>query len=367
MRIAILTQPLRANYGGALQNFALQQILVKLGHTPVTIEKDPIQYISKARLFFDLPKRLVSKYILRRRKYILNEQKHNEFIATTSQTLRPFIDKYIKRQFVNNFKDIDYHDYDAFIVGSDQVWRPVYNWGIIDKMFLSFIPHNDHVKRIAYAASFGTSEWEYSEAQTNECKALIANFDAVSTREVDGVDLCKKYFNRNDAITVLDPTMLLEKSEYEALCNDIPIQKDKTLFAYILDVDNATKAFLEKAAAEKGLTLKLISADDNCTLSVEEWLAMFRDAECVITDSFHGTVYSIIFNQDFYSICNKSRGNARFLSLLSQFDLQERLFNDIAHIKFGQNDIAWLRINKMKELLQDKSIKFLIDNLIANG
>ncbi len=363
MKIAILTQPLRANYGGVLQNYALQQVLIKLGHEPITIEKDPYLHISKLKLFLELPKRTFTKYILKKRKYIFNEKQHNNYIRQLSHILKPFISKYINRRFVNNWSSIDYTLYDAFIVGSDQVWRPLYNWGILDKMFLSFIPQSTNVKRIAYAVSFGTSEWEYDNEQTKQFANLIQQFDAVSTREIDGVDLCRKYLNRADAVTVLDPTLLLEKEDYLNPCKDIPTENDNILFAYILDKDYNTKNQLEKIAKEKGLKLKLVSADSDCTLSVEEWLAMFRDAKMVITDSFHGTVFSIIFNKEFYSICNTSRGNSRFNSLLSQFKLQDRLFNDVKSINLNSNQINWININNIKSTLLNKSICFLTNNL----
>ena len=362
MKIAILTQPLRANYGGVLQNYALQQILIKLGHEPITIEKDPYLHISKLKLFLELPKRIFTKCILKKRKYIFNEKQHNNYIRQLSHILKPFISKHINRRFVDNWSSIDYTLYDAFIVGSDQVWRPIYNSNCLDKMFLSFIPQSTNVKRIAYAASFGTSEWEYDNEQTKQFANLIQQFDAVSTREIDGVDLCRKHLNRADVVRVLDPTIFLAKEDYALLCKCVPTTED-LLFAYILDIEHNTKSLLDKIAKEKNLKLKLVSADSDCTLSIEEWLAMFRDAKMVITDSFHGTVFSIIFNKEFYSICNTSRGNSRFNSLLSQFKLQDRLFNDVKSINLNSNQINWININNIKSTLLNKSICFLTNNL----
>lgn len=363
MEIAILTQPLRANYGGILQNYALQQTLIKLGHTPITLEKDPCLRISKLKLVLELPKRLFTKYILKKRKYILYEKHHNNYIKQISSLLKPFISKYINRKFVKSLDSIDYKRYDAFIVGSDQIWRPLYNWGMLYNMFLSFIPENTKIKRIAYAASFGSSKWEYNDEQTKVCSKLIKNFNAVSTRETDGIDLCQKYLKRDKVKNVLDPTLLLEKDDYSQLCKDIPTTKKDLLFAYILDVNHNTKDQLEKIAKEKGLKLKLVSAHDNCSLSIEEWLAMFRDAKMIVTDSFHGTVFSIIFNKEFYSICNQSRGNSRFNSLLSQFCLQERLINTIADINCDSEKIDWNKVENIKSELKNISIQFLSENL----
>ena len=362
MKIAILTQPLRANYGGVLQNYAMQQVLMRLGHSPITLEKDPYEYISTFRLTCDIPKRVITKYILRKRDHIYTEKIHNQFVDSQPKTLQPFIKSYINHKYVLDYDFIDQSNYNAFIVGSDQVWRPLYNWNVLDKMFLSFIPESINIKRIAYAASFGTSEWEYDEAQTKKCSELINKFDAVSTREIDGVDLCKKYLKRDDVVSVLDPTLLLNQEDYLTLCKDIPTNEEKLLFAYILDTDTETLSKLKDIANANGLKLKLVSAHDNCTLSMEEWLAMFRDAKMVITDSFHGTVFSIIFNKEFFTITNLSRGGSRFTSLLSQLSLSDRMFNSIFDVKFNDN-IDWSIVNNKLSLLKDKSLNFLMSAL----
>lgn len=362
MKIAILTQALGRNYGGILQNYALQQVLIKLGYEPITLEKDYQQHISLLRLILELPKRIYTKYFLKKREYIFSEYNYNT-VKKNSKKLLPFVLKYINHKYIKDFSFKNINKYDSIIVGSDQVWRPIYNWGVLDKMFLSFIPPKHKIKRIAYATSFGSSEWEYSDEQTSLCKNLIQNFNAVSTREIDGVDLCRKYLNRADAVTVLDPTLLLDIEDYLKLCEDVPTEKDNVLFAYILDKDCNTMVQLERIAKAKELKLKLVSADSDCSLSVEGWLAMFRDAKMVITDSFHGTVFSIIFNKEFYSICNTSRGNSRFNSLLSQFKLQDRLFNDVKSINLNSNQINWININNIKSTLLNKSICFLTNNL----
>lgn len=367
MKIAILTQPLRANYGGVLQNYALQQVLIKLGHTPITLEKDINQYISTTNLIIDLPKRIISKYILRRRQNIFSEQKHNQYYLNLRKYTKPFVDKYVNLNYIHEFTTSSIMQYDAVIVGSDQVWRPLYNTVSLDYMFLSFIPADHKINRIAYAASFGVSEWEYSDIQSSKYSKLIQQFDAVSTREIDGIDFCKKFLKRHDVVSVLDPTLLIEKDYYLSICKYIPKSSKKILVAYILDVTDEIRNQLELIAYKKSLELNIISAHKNCSLYVEEWLSMFRDAELIITDSFHGTVFSIIFNKDFYSICNNLRGNSRFTSLLSQFNLQDRLFNDIKSINLNSNQIDWEIIENTKSTLQNKSIKFLTDNLNSNA
>ncbi len=370
MKIAILTQPLVHNYGGILQNYALQQVLLKLGHHPITIEKDPYQHITNFQLLIDLPKRFFTKYILKKRGYILSEKQNNALIKQKREQSFRFVSKCINHLYVKSYNLVTIADFDVFLVGSDQVWRPGYNNdGLLEQMYLNFIPEDINIKRITYAASFGCKEWEYDAEQTKQCAKLVQRFDAVSVREIDGISLCAKFLNRNDAISVLDPTLLLDSKDYLQLCSNINTLSNNILFAYILDKNDAIIFQLEEIATQKNLKLRLVSADQDCSLSVEEWIAMFRDAKMVITDSFHGTVFSIIFKRDFYSICNESRGNSRFTSLLSQFNLQDRLFNDIKsiNININTNQIDWEIIENIKSSLQNKSIKFLTNNLNSNA
>ena len=230
-------------------------------------------------------------------------------------------------------------------------------------MFLSFIPKEKKIKRISYAASFGNNEWEFTDEQTETCKELLSRFDAVSVREIDGIELCRKYLKREDAVWVLDPTLLLDRNDYENLCKNVPCLEENTLCAYILDLNNDIVLKLKTIADKKRLKLKIVSADNNCTLSVPEWVAMFRDAKCIITDSFHGTVFSIIFNKEFYSITNIERGGSRFTSLLSLFGLINRLNNSINEISSNNTKINWALVNQKLHQLRKYSIKFLTSTL----
>ena len=209
------------------------------------------------------------------------------------------------------------NDTEAIIVGSDQVWRPKYNYRIED-MFLKFAEKLP-VRRIAYAASFGVDNWEYTSKQTFECAALAKKFDAISVREESGVKLCKEHLGV-DATWVLDPTLLLTKEDYESICRDTPVCNEKYIAVYVLDENENVTATYEKESAARGLVVKKFHADSESTLTVPEWLAMFRDASFVVTDSFHGTVFSIICGKEFKCIYNEGRGAARFESLLNLYN-----------------------------------------------
>ena len=315
-KITILTQHLLNNYGGLLQNFALQQCLKKMGYEVNTIDYlRTINFTPFYRYLLSWAKNLFLIFI---------PGKHPKFARYSHRGSRPswandFVSKWIchtPKCFRYNASLLD-NDTEAIIVGSDQVWRPKYNYRIKD-MFLKFAK-NLPIKRIAYAASFGVDNWEYTPKQTKVCSALAKKFDAISVREESGVKLCKEHLGV-DATWVLDPTLLLDKEDYCEVCKDVPVAHDKILVAYVLDNNKDIRLLCESIAAERGLTLKFFGAGADTNLTVPEWLAMFRDASYVITDSFHGTVFSIIFGKDFKCLYNKSRGSARFDSLLKLYE-----------------------------------------------
>lgn len=338
MKIGILTLPLHTNYGGILQAYALQTVLERMGHEVHVIEKKrhllsiPIQ-----KMPFCYGKRIV-KNIIGRKCPIFYEQKYNREQPIIRQNTDKFIKKYIHIAEYDDFSDIKESEYDAIVVGSDQVWRPKY-FGLnqIENAYLKFA-EGWNIKRIAYAASFGTDEWEYNSKQTSECGRLLRMFDSVSVREDSGVDLCKRYFGV-DAQHVLDPTMLLGKEDYIKLFTDANTPKSKgNLLCYILDEAEEKKALIKRVADEKGLipfNVKSQSDDINSPVSeriqpsLEQWLRGFYDAEFVVTDSFHACVFSILFNKPFIVYENLGRGMARFVSLLSTFGIKDRMVTPI--------------------------------------
>lgn len=310
MKIAIITQPLLSNYGGILQNWALQQTLVQMGHTPVTVDylyKTPlIEYLLHSFRAYLLraisrPGIKIPKYLNMRRLGVFAE--FVNYQIKTTQIVHKYSQNVLKKEGI-----------EAIIVGSDQVWRPCYNYYTLSDMYLGFA-RNVSALKIAYAASFGSDEWEYSQEQELMASNLIKLFNALSVREDSAVAICRNHF-KMEAEDVLDPTLLLNKDKYEKLCATIPVKTQEYLYAYILDFDNNKKTLVEQKAEQLGLQIEWASAGTDSTLSVEGWLALFRDSKFVVTDSFHGTVFSIIFEKQFLCLKNEERGNSRFESLL---------------------------------------------------
>lgn len=366
MKIGILTQPLHSNYGGLLQNYALQQTLIRLEHEVETIDWGGSCELRD--ILFRMKNRILRK-LFSNRYPPLRYKPNDKELAIIQCNTNHFINTYINHtkaihSYKGFVKQASKGKYDAYVVGSDQCWRPCYN-AFISSMFLDFV-QDKQVKRIAYAASFGTDNWEFSPHQTTVCAPLAKKFDLVSVREDSGVKLCKEHFNV-DAVHVLDPTMLLTKEDYIQL-----IEKEKepksngTLFNYILDPDAKKSAFIQKVAKAKRLKAfqvlpkcqtetrtkedVKIRIEDCVFPSVTTWLRAFMDAEMTIVDSFHGMVFSIIFNKPFWAIGNVSRGMSRFTSLLRLFHLEDRLL-DVDHlddVDFSK-PIDWMIVNGMLE------------------
>lgn len=378
MKIGIITQPLQTNYGGLLQNYALQQTLLKLGYDVYTINRkypiDVYSYKLYKYLIFHI-KQIIHKYI--GNPYSPTKKEKFEIIKNCTKFIE---DNIITTDSIIDYKEyielLQKHSFDTFVVGSDQVWRPQYSPNIKDD-FCIFCENRKNIKRIAYAASFGTSEWEFNEEETKECSRLAKLFDAISVREDSGITLCNSNLGVN-AELVLDPTLLLDKEHYVKLVEKYNEEvSDGDLFCYILDdvdcihdaiIDIEKKTMMKSfqvKAKKTNYTLKRGEKISDYTIpSPTKWLRAFMDANMVFTDSFHGCVFSVIFNKPFWVIGNKNRGNARFDSLLKLFNLENRRIhiNEINNIDFG-NPIDWEQVNSIKKAWQEKSINFLKDNL----
>lgn len=361
MRIAILTLPLHTNYGGILQAYALQTVLERMGHDVKVLSPPPY----KPHPVWIMPmvyiKRGVEKFIKGKDiPVFIPREDHSR------KNTELFIKANINRYFVKDWKKLQ-GLFDIYVVGSDQIWRPKYAemFSGINNAFLDFAKYWD-IKRIAYAPSFGTDHWEYSEEQTAICSKLLKLFDRVTVREDSGVYLCKEKLDIN-AEHVLDPTMLLSAEEYSKLIDcSINLSAGGKMTCYILDRNPEKTNIINGVARLMNLdpfyTLKEIdqskvTGKDSVQLPVEQWLCSIRDAELVITDSFHACVFSIIFHKQFYCILNESRGNSRIYSLMKLFGLENRIISSIDGITAQPVDYSM--VQKKLEAFKKQSTQVL--------
>ena len=366
MKIAILTLPLHTNYGGILQAYALQTVLQRMGHEVTLIDKS--RTIPFYRFPYDICRRMFSKYI-KKHVVVFGESKQRLYYSD----ITPFFKRNFNFFHVADLDEIYKKKFDVYIVGSDQIWRPIYcknSYQNIADAFLLFASHQE-VKRIAYAASFGVDTWEYSTTETRICRELIQRFDAVSVREKSGTGLCANYLDYNKAKWVLDPTMLLDKEDYLVLINKANIPQSKAnLFVYILDKTEEKESIINEILQETKFTsfecIRRLEKDKYIAEPVEKWLRAFLDAEMIVTDSFHACVFAILFRKPFLAIANKDRGMARFTSLLELFGLLDRLVYSYSDFQKKNSQLLTINYQLVDEILRkerEMSLSFLKNGL----
>ena len=314
------------NYGAILTCFALQELVKSFGFTTQIINFRPKVWDNK-------------------KEYPRNDAKLN------------FVNKYFNLSKVcKNKKDLTKlnDNYNTFIVGSDQVW----NWGYNLKYlyFLDFVKNSK--KKISCAASMIFEKFNQGEDVKTTIEYYIKRFDAVSVRELDNVSICKNEFDV-DAACILDPVFLIDKNVYENLYKQSNKNSSKKFIAvYVFEYDNNIAKFINKIATENDYEIIIMNRGE----SIEDWLYYIKNAELVITDSYHGTCFSIIFEKQVLPLTN-THGNSRFYSLLSIIGLENRIienkkdFNKISNL-INEN-INYEKINKILEKEIGKSSKWL--------
>lgn len=373
MRIAIITLPLHGNYGGILQNYAMQTVLKCMGHTVETIQFPWELHQPLWRKPLAYGKRCIKKFLLRRNTRIFYEEWSNRIKPILLQHMWRFVSDRITVRRIRHFSDIREGEYDAFVVGSDQIWRPPYSYKPITQAYLDFAKDWKHVRRVAYAASFGTDVWEYTPRQTERCAALVQLFDGVSVREKAAVKTCRERLHC-EAMHVLDPTMLLRAEDYVSLFEGQSLEEPRgQLLTYILDETPEKRQIIRQVSdrhhyevyrANSRYEDSLAPLEERVQPSIEQWLKDFHEAKFIITDSFHATVFSILFGKPFLVIGNEGRGLSRIHSLLKIFGLENHLVHSSADLDLDRDyALDAGQVNKVLEARRQEAMEFLKNNL----
>lgn len=383
MKIAILTQPLSNNYGGILQALAMQTVLESMGHETIILNREynfPPLRLCLIRILSVL-KCIIRKYVLGNTEIIISNPFLHFYATKKSQIfdnseIESFIQKNIKRTYLLQSSWMlkfyaHWHHFDCYLVGSDQVWRELYS-PCITNFFLDFLPLRNKSKRIAYAASFGVEYEPISQNSLKKCVELAKRFNSISVREQSGVKIMRDTFHLS-VYQVLDPTMLLPVDFYRLLIekNDL---KSFGLVSYLLDQDDEKKNIIVSLKEQLQLPyteLLLFPLHTNDEIprytSVSTWLSAFANANFVVTDSFHGCVFSIIFRKPFIAIANPERGLDRFYSLLDNLGLRSRLV--LSHEEFVHKkdnlllELDYTKVEQKYKELKKESLEYLVKAL----
>ncbi len=353
--IGTLTFHASDNYGAVLQAYALQKALLSLGYKTSIIDyrsEGVLWWYRKPSLQTDpslsTVKAMIWKYIIRRKPRNFEEFR-KRFILT-------------KTYSANDIAQVC-NEIDMFIVGSDQVWNCDCTHEDYAYM-LDFV--SDDIPKVSYAASFGyrTVPKKYYD----KTAALLRRFDAITVREDRGSELVKELTGM-DAPVVLDPVLLLKRDEWETLISPI---EQKYVFVYQAEKQPSLIEFAKKIAKKKGMKVYVVSAVLKGTMGrniksfsdcgPEKFLALLSGADTVVTNSFHGTALSILFNKQFYVEALKHNNtNSRLTSILSMTGLQGRIVHTDDNNIDLSSYIDYESVNQIIDKKREESIQLLED------
>lgn len=344
-KIGIITFHWAANYGAVLQAYALQQFLLKNGYDTEIIDYRPGRVLA------------IQKWgSLRNNDRALREKRRRIQEFRTKELILSKKHCYFCRGLKKVFKD-----YSVLITGSDQVWNESFTLGAEGKPTLSYFLQGapDQVKRLSYAASFGT------EHVTAPYKAVtekeLRKFQAISVRENTGKEIIESYGLK--AAVVCDPTQLLGKEDYDKLLK--PRQYEaQAVFPYIL---HGPQPGAEAAALYVQKLFGQAERLDAVDVGLYEWLYRIRHAEMLVTNSFHGVMLALIFNTPFLAVTIDGSGmNDRLHTLLRRVGLEDRLLAGYDEGEIGRlckETIDWEPVNQEMREFRLESQNFLLEHI----
>lgn len=358
MKVGIITLHNVTNFGSMLQTYATQYIIEKLGYKAEIIDFVPEGLTlyralfpkNEQRSWFSKCIRFLPKLLCNSIQYVI---------------LNKFLTKYI------HLSDIKYSSYeqllenppkaDIYMSGSDQIWNTQNSnkENDLNAYYLQFAPKDK--RKIAYAGSFGRKS--FSAEMRHKIQKFLQEYDMVSVRESYGLEILKTV-GIDNGVHVLDPTLLLNRNEWGNFIR--PVREKKYLFVYNLNRNPVIKKYAQIIANEKQLaivnfsdTFEFIKGAKNRLINgPEDFVSYIAHAEYVITDSFHGTAFSINFNKQF--VCVRApKYNSRLESILNLVGLNERLFKSEIDLEIANKAIIYSKINKIIDENRRISIDYL--------
>lgn len=352
-KIGILTIHSDYNYGAVLQAFALTSFLKGKGYDAKIIDYvkvpnyvRPLPFpLNIAYKIFELPQAIKYRRFL---KKLLSPVRYNS-----------------ENEILSGFKE----DYDVLVSGSDQIWNPA--CGGLKKInpvyYLSFA--SDKYKKVAYASSIGSYVFNKNEQDT--IRPWLEAYTHLSTRELAGAKQLESFVNRKFQV-VLDPTLLLSKEQWKPLAHKVKV-KNPYVLIYYFDTLDEVAAYARKIADKKGWKVVLMTNQfkkhSNVDINIPyigpaEFLYLFMNANYIVTNSFHGTAFSVNFNKNFISVV-KQNSPQRQQTLLQNVGLSERLLSDISQLEGLSIEVDFTDANIKLGKLREDSISYLL-NAIDN-
>lgn len=369
MKIGILTFHKSINYGSVLQCWALRDILVKHGYDVEVIDYEPDSYhqlyglYQKGHTKHNINVFFVSYWIKRQ---------NNLFAQFREEKLNLSKEKY---KSDSDFTSLN--KYDVIICGSDQIW----NLKALDCDPIYFLPFHADGRKVAYAVSLNDATYKEEKANDDLRKAIL-DFDYLSVREKSGTDKLENFIDHQKKVdTCLDPTLLHKKADFDTIASN-RVEKEPYIFLY--NVWSGNDGFEAASRLSKrlnlpvytgfmGRTLKSVFKVEKNGIKVEkkytspsDYVSLIKNAEWVVTDSFHGTAFSLIFEKNFISVNEKMpdgslKNDERLTNILGQLGLLERYItvDDVDTIDINKT-IDFRTVTNKRMKMADESVNKLI-------
>ncbi len=366
MKIGIMTWLHNGNYGTVLQAYALQKHLRAEGYdvqsidfSPTIVEKvkNLIKSKNSMTLFSEKFEAMLTKRKANSAKLAVKERKFNEFLNSQFNLTKPFY----KPEALKELRG----KYDTYICGSDQIWSPML---LNPAYYFDYLTEND--KKISYACSFAVNQIPNNKKE--KIKGYLTNFNRISVRENKGREIVKDLIGK-DVPVLVDPTLLLDKAEWDKLASERIVDK-KYVFAYFLTYNQEYFNKAEEIAQQMGCTLVVVpTCKESYSINAEimqdagptDWLSLIANAEAVVTDSFHGCVFSLIYSKQFYVFrrfadSNSKSQNSRVYTLLEEYNLNKCLIEANSPIDkaFIEQD-EFLKVTEKISINSNKAKKWL--------
>lgn len=363
MKTGIITFHRAFNFGAVLQAYALQRTLERLGFTTEIVDYGSVGEGSR---FPNV--RLTLKSVISFIKCLLctagaDDLKRKRYRQFRKQYLVVSKSRYRDSEAL---KDADYA---CYVVGSDQVWNPVFSKAH-PGYFLDFTEGRVISKKIAYAPSFGLSE--LPDEWVDYYRSCLFKFDYISCREDEGQRIIKKLLGRSCPV-LLDPTLLLTCHDYDKIAKESG-KKTKYICCYTVGASRWTSVIAKKIAKKRGLRIKYLCSGARASwfgnqkfssAGPSEFLGIVKNASLVVTNSFHGSVFSVIYQRPFFVCKNGTEGDSRLLTFLTTIGLVDRLIDpqNTCDEDFQERPINYSLCNVLLSIEREKSLSYLQEAL----
>lgn len=373
MNVKVITRHSPSNYGSLLQSIATVKTIEGLGHDCSIIDYQRPDERGLKGVLTQVNCKAGFGNPLKKLAYLSIRYPIEKFAQVRFDKMRK---KYLKMTSrCSSHVDLEKISADAFITGSDQVWGPMMN-GVYDSAyFLQFVGKDS--RKLAYAASFGKTKFD--ESTVVAYKKMLSEYDKIAVREKSAVSLLEEWGLDNCLGQVLDPTLLLDQNQWTNLLikkNDFDKYKDlKYILVYQIHNDPKLSGYAKRLAKHTGMELLRVNPMLHqalrggkfiCSPDLSEFLSLVANASCIVTDSFHGTCFSINFGKQFIEILPNNATGTRNQSILELTGLSDRILCDFNDYSLVDKVIDYGKVNELLEAERRKSLE-VIRNMIQNS